>query len=933
MLKEMGFRGLDLSQPAEQLGPGYLTRADEVILEAGNIAPRPLLASQLSSPLASAAYGLTPFRSSGTSYALFVSDGKLYKWEDGASLTTEITDGGSSLTAVSASSFMTTLSGYAYLVDGAASLRRVSLSGSSVASGLSAPSAPGAGRTSREIGAASATWLQQTAIATTGLIPDADSNFPSATTFWTLDGGASFGWTIAANGDEAVLLDTLSEGAHSDPMVVPSGSRVFYFECEIAARNGQIGNPQECVDVVVSAYSDTGGSSAITGGSVTKRSDFASSSPTVKVKLLFDFRGLATAPASLRVSLFQPFDRDDDGTNGKGTFVNRAKLYPASMNFALGGSVSVAQGGVGVTDSILLTRGLYLLTAVSSTSLVGRNRLSVAVRGGAGVLSLPAKLIFYQGNTLAGGGTKYSSTPIDWDVATGIGTAEIGAVAASLTDVRQWGLEFTADMPVTGILATGALEVLQIGSLSESGNLLSDSGVFYRLVAVDATADGTNLLNVLQSDGSGPSSVVEITRAEAMGLVTIPSSLPSGTTRWKLFRFGGGLPDGEGRLVLYLASGDSTFAYGSDVSKGTSPFYAQVANPYVSWNATSKQVLDNTPDEWLVGSERYVSGRELPPSAPVEVAAWRGRVWLGKGQELYASWLVDADTNAGLYWTRVGSQDAEGRLKGWFRLLGLDAGDTIQRVVALKSVLVVLCQWSVWVVTGSDPTNFDVRKVELREQLGLYARRAVTVIDDVLYFLAEDGLYVLNGSAVERVSDWIRGTDEDAGLSVSATACMTYAAEKLYLSSSGSTWVYHLPQEKQWRGWTKWISTFLDATRLGGDLVASIGTNLFKLSGASGASCVVRTRTVGDGARLLIPGLLRGSIKTAAASTFAVAGGRPGSLISKSYGLATGENRLRHAMARNSRASRYQVQVSLSSAADWRLRALYLDFGDGGYER
>jgi hypothetical protein len=936
MLKEIGFKGLDLSQPAELLRPGYLTKADEVILEAGQLAPVPALTSQLASSLTGSAYALTPFRSGSTNYALFVNNAKLYRWQDGTTTKTEILDGLSSLTVASASAFMTTLSGYAYLVDGAASLRRVSLSGSSVASGLDAPSAPAAGRTRREIGAAASTWLQQTAVDDTNLIPEAYANFDDGGAFWTLTGGTTSNLISEANGDPCATLDSQNEGFHTPVLVLPTGCRVIQWECEIAARHGEIGNPNECLDMQVIAYSDTGGTTAISGGTVTKRTEFASLSPTVKVRMVFDFRNLSTAPLSVKVSGYQPFDRPTGTANGKGTNVNRCRLIPMSQNFTTAGSVVVSQGGVAVSDSIVFSRDLYLITTLGAAiDLRGRNRVVLALTAAPGVLSIPARLVFYNGGNLGSGGTKQVSTPLVWDVATGYATAEIGAVAANLSDVRQWGIEFTADWTVPGIQASGTSELVTIGALSESGNLLSEAGVFYRLVAVDATADGTNLLNVLQSDGSRPSAVIETTLAESMCVVTIPSSFPSGTTRWKLFRFGGGLPDGEGRLVLYLATGDATFAYGADAAKGASPFYAQLANPYVSWNATSKEILDNTPDEWLVGSERFISGRELPPSAPVEVAAWRGRVWLGKGQEIYASWLVDADTNAGLYWTRLGSAqgDAEGRLKGWYRLLGLDAGDTIQRIIPLKSVLVVLCQWSVWVVTGSEPGSFDVRKVELREQLGIYARRAATVIDDVLYFLSQDGLYTFDGSRAQRVSDMIRGTSEDSGLVPTTSACMTYAAEKIYLSSSGDTWIYHLPQETEWRGWTKRSATFVDAIRLNGVLVAAIGTNLYKLGGASGASCVVKTRTVGDGVKVLIPGYLRGSLKTAASATFSVAAGRPGSLISKSYGLATGENHLRVSMPRNSRSSRYQVQVSLSSASDWRLRSLYLEFGDGGFER
>ncbi len=933
MLNETFWRGLDLSQPGDLLAPGYMTKADEIILAGGFIKPRPAQQNQLSSPLAGAAYALTPFRSGSDSYLLLSSNNKLYKWLNGAVSVTEILDGVSSVTNVSTTAFMTSLAGFAYLVDGTNSLRRVSLASSSVATGLTPPAAPGAGRTNRTIGAASATWLQQAAIATTGLIPAADANFPSATTFWALSGGSSFGWTMPANGDEAVLLDTLDEGVHSDPMVNPAGSRVFRFECEIAARNGSVGNENECIDVICKAYSDTGGTTLITGGTITLRSEFCSSSPSKKVRLVFDFRGLATAVQSLKISIHQPFDRPDDPSTGQGTFVNRAKFYPTSQNFVFGGSVNVGQGGVAVGENNLLARDLYAITTLGApVDLRGRNRLAIDLKAGVGVLSISARLVFYQGNVLGSGGVKYVSTALDWNVETGIATAEIGSVAASLSSVYQWGIEFTQDLTVLGILPDGTLNVLQIGSLYESGNLLSESGIYYRVVGVDVTTDPTNLLNVLQSDGSDPSPVVETTAAQSMVNVSLPT-ISAPATYFKLFRFGGGLPDGEGRLVVYLLRAASTFAYGADANKGTAPFYAQSANPYISWDGTN--ILDNTPDEWLIESERYVSGRELPPSAPVDVCAWRQRLWLLKGSEIYASWSVDSDTQGGLYWTRLGSatSDAEGRYKGWFNQAGLEAGDSLQRAIPLRSALVLLTKWSIYVVTGADPGSFECRQVQLTDQVGLYARRAVCVVDDLAFFLSEDGLYTFNGAKLERVSDTIRGTSEDAGLVANSAACMTYAAEKLFLSSNGETWVYHLPQDARWRGWVRWAVNMVDATRLAGVLVCSISTQLCKFSGNGSVATAIKTRTTSKGDRNLLPGRVRANLLMAGAHTATIGVGQPGSLITGTWNLISGENRVRYPAPRNARGARMQVSLAVTATGDFTLRGLDLELSEGGVER
>lgn len=937
MLKEYPFRGLDLSQPSQNLGVGFLTRADNVQLAAGDLKPAPAKVAQHADSVGAAIYSLLPFEVSASSRAvMFSAASKLWKWTDGTSGNpTEIASG---TVVASPAARLTSLANFAYLADGTNALRRVNLSSVAVASGLSAPTRPSAGRTSRTIGAAASSWTQAAGVTTTGLIPAADMDFPTGTTFWTTAGSsASLGWTIAANGGSAVLLDRLNETVTTASAVaVPSGCRVLRFECEIAARNGQIGNPSECVDVQVVAYSDAGGTTAISGGTIVQRSDFAASSPTTKVKMVFDFRGLPTSVASVRLSIIQPFERSDHATTGKGTFVNRAKLFPAGQQFTFGGSVSVGQGTIGVKASTLLCRDLLMLTAFGTAqNLTGRNRLAVRLVPGKNVLGAAMRLVFYNGGSYGSGGTKVVSTALDWDIVAGIATAEIGAVAASLTDVRQWGIELTADVTIQDLALDGGQELFQVGALSESGNLLSSAGYYYKLVQVDASGDSA-LFNVIQSDGSVPTDVVETTLAESMVNVTIPS-LASSSYYFKLVRFGGSLAAGEGRVVVYLQRSASTFAYGADAAKGTSPFYAQTANPYISWDATGSILLDNTPDAWLVDAERYLSGRELPPTAPTEASAFASRVWLAKGQELYASWSVTEDVNAGLYWTRVSqgaTRDAEARLKGWWKLLALSAGDTIQRLIPMRSVLVVLTRKAIWVVSGTDPSNFDAREVKATEQVGLFAPLAVTVVEDVLYFLSDDGLYTFDGARVRRVSDMIRGTEEDAGLVVASTASLTFAREKLYLCSNGETWVYHMPVEDAGRGWTRYLYGFSDMTRLGKEFLGADGGRLFKLTGNASTAAEVKTRTVGVGLKVLKTRWLRTSIKSAGTETVTLSVGRSGGSLSESTkALAVGENALRLPALRAGWASRLQMGFKLTAAGDWTLRGLFAEVYEGVYER
>ena len=86
-LVESGFRGLDESKASETLPEGFLTRADHVILDHGEVRLRPGMVSQLSSVLPTAAYVLGSATDGTGNYLLIAANGKIRRWDWSANAT------------------------------------------------------------------------------------------------------------------------------------------------------------------------------------------------------------------------------------------------------------------------------------------------------------------------------------------------------------------------------------------------------------------------------------------------------------------------------------------------------------------------------------------------------------------------------------------------------------------------------------------------------------------------------------------------------------------------------------------------------------------------------------------------------------------------------------------------------------------------------
>ncbi len=460
----------------------------------------------------------------------------------------------------------------------------------------------------------------------------------------------------------------------------------------------------------------------------------------------------------------------------QGTWINRVAIYeyPATLGLeqTTAGDLLVRQGSVAIKSGYLLTAGLCLLYPVSTTdaaklqteqTLLFRFRCATADTGQNGVFPTAGVIVRpFLAKNVAGVWTK-SDLPIASVAGQSVLSFAVDLTAldpAARAGTTHIGWQFVADTPLPGgvnIYETPtftALPVLEIGPVTFPGNLLTGTTIEYRVVEWDATTDPAKLLNVIQSDGSAFSQSVTPTTSAATAKIALSPRKNSAAGYVALYRFGD-FADGYGRLLALIAYDTTDTSPGADAPKGLPPYYAAPGNPYI---AVSKPTLDtititdNTPASWLLLADTYKPGREAPPAKIREIVSWQSRLLLlaglGRRSELYASWQLSADANAGLYFSRsVSPTDPDEPVKGFYSHIGTEDGDRALRLLPLQDQVAILFETKPpYLLIGSDPSNFQLRPFsgDARTPLGLAARNAATLFGDAVYYLTVNGLVAWN---------------------------------------------------------------------------------------------------------------------------------------------------------------------------------------------
>lgn len=155
---------------------------------------------------------------------------------------------------------------------------------------------------------------------------------------------------------------------------------------------------------------------------------------------------------------------------------------------------------------------------------------------------------------------------------------------------------------------------------------------------------------------------------------------------------------------------------------------------------------DNTIWQWdgSTGFLKLATG----PSHPIDVAAFRSRVVVLGGQSPGPTGAIYKDR---LWWSDPGGPTAD-TVDMWKD----DVSGLVNQIVlpddgvglaSLGDVLVVLCKGSVQVVTGTAPSNWQLRQALQLECVGPYC-----VVEDVVYFLTTTGIYSFDGVNARKIS-------------------------------------------------------------------------------------------------------------------------------------------------------------------------------------
>jgi hypothetical protein len=128
----------------------------------------------------------------------------------------------------------------------------------------------------------------------------------------------------------------------------------------------------------------------------------------------------------------------------------------------------------------------------------------------------------------------------------------------------------------------------------------------------------------------------------------------------------------------------------------------------------------------------------------------------------------------------------------------------------LSGRLIILRRQSTYMMTGSDPTTFAIRKIA---GVGCIDPGSVLEWDDGIYFLSDTGLQFFDGSTMHPISSPISGELAAAswqGTSVSELSIIRVSSEHFMMTATGTirkSWLYHVPSQS-WSEITAATSVF-----------------------------------------------------------------------------------------------------------------------------
>ncbi len=315
---------------------------------------------------------------------------------------------------------------------------------------------------------------------------------------------------------------------------------------------------------------------------------------------------------------------------------------------------------------------------------------------------------------------------------------------STMTSVQRQNIGQVHVVCVTDIVMTVAAGAqFAIGPFTSAGNLsVGYEDYQYVLVEVQDTSlntDGTSTGNttdgtIISDASTTTTQKLKPTEIVAQSTMTMPSWSNTLANYRYVYRYGGTLSLNQPPIWYLVAK----LPRWSDTITTDS-----IGQPYCNWNHTSGVFTDNTPDLALQATLDILQrGRGTPPTAATCGCGWKNRNILVKDSDLYFSWLMVADTAAGLYFNNaVDPTDPQALTKG-VRLSvgGANDSDKIVAVVPYDHHLLVFKQKSVHVVMGDDPVSGYQQARVLT--VGLIAPRGHAMFEDRVAFRSQDGVYL-----------------------------------------------------------------------------------------------------------------------------------------------------------------------------------------------
>lgn len=327
------------------------------------------------------------------------------------------------------------------------------------------------------------------------------------------------------------------------------------------------------------------------------------------------------------------------------------------------------------------------------------------------------------------------------------------------------------------VAVNNGVRLFSIGRLTLNGQL-SQSGsyeyVFARWKAAPAYTTSTSNIQFkqtapyvlsgttetffggMESDLSKPSLPVATDNAESRIRLTLGgdfrNSSGDGYTHLMVYRRNvNSFPDGRFRLIAQI-----------DVYKTTPELVSARTGITLEGTPTQTSItlIDNLSDsELLFDSPQgrtghiYRDGKDQFPAGCETVAIHQSRVWMSKGNSVYASWLLDVDNEYGLYttFTPIASDPLIGIKGAFFDISGnydneiITAmvpfgGDSLQRNNSTSNALLVLRSNSMAPIIGSDARDFAILGFANEPGAGCVAPLAARTVLGQAWWLGNNGV-------------------------------------------------------------------------------------------------------------------------------------------------------------------------------------------------